>query len=299
MNTPQDPGENSKAELLLSESEELLMPLVKLLVSQGVGFPQLAARLKFVFMEAARREILIEGSKPTDASISIRSGVHRKDVRSWREDTSETTPRKEFSVTDQVYTKWLADAAYKDQDGKPKPIPMTGPTPSFEALVASITRDLHRRTVLDELQRLGLVRTSVRAAEGTTEGLDWVIPIADSLVPRENLAEMMRFFTENGRDHLSASVENLVAVQHGVPAPFVERSVFAKGLSSQSVDQLGQLARQLWQPAFQQMVDAANQRYSSDKETMWPGGEHRMRFGVYFFSEPEQCPLANENGSKK
>jgi hypothetical protein len=299
MNSQQDSGENSKANLLLNESEELLMPLVKLLVSQGVGFPQLAARLKLVFMEAARRELLMEGAKPTDASISIRSGVHRKDVRTWREDDTEATPRKEVSVTDQVYTKWLSDAAYKDQDGKPKPIRMTGPTPSFEALVATITRDLHRRTVLDELLRLGLVRTSGQPQEGSVDASDWVVPIADSLVPRENLAEMLRFFTENGRDHLSASVENIVAVQHGVPAPFVERSVFARGLSSESVDQLGHLARQLWQPAFQQMVDAANQRFSSDKQTLAPGSEHRMRFGVYFFSEPEQCPLAKENGSKK
>jgi Family of unknown function (DUF6502) len=274
----------SRADLLLNESEELLFPLVKLLVSQGVGYPQLAARLKRVFMEAARQELLAEGAKPADASVSVRSGVHRKDVRSWRESDEQAAPRKELSTADQVYTKWLTDAAYKDNEGKPKAIPVTGPAPSFDALVLSITKDFHRRTVLDELVRLGLAK-EIASSSADDEGLTWLQPIADALIPSNDLAEMLKFFSGNARDHMAASVQNIIAMRAGAPAPFIERSVFAQGLAAQSVDQLGALAKQLWQPAFQQMVDAANQRYQVDKDKLQPEDKHRMRFGVYFYSE--------------
>jgi Family of unknown function (DUF6502) len=284
MSTSNQTNLESKAGLLLNESEKLLFPLVRLLVSQGVGYAQLASRLKRVFMEAARQELLAEGSKPADASVSVRSGVHRKDVRSWRESDEQAAPRKELSTADQVYTKWLTDAAYKDGEGKPKAIPVTGPAPSFDALVLSITKDFHRRTVLDELVRLGLAK-EIASGSADDEGLTWLQPIADALVPSNDLAEMLKFFSGNARDHMAASVQNIIAMRAGSPAPFIERSVFAQGLAAQSVDQLGALAKQLWQPAFQQMVDAANQRYQVDKGTVQPEEKHRMRFGVYFYSE--------------
>ncbi len=282
--------------MLLNESEELLFPLVKLLVRQGVGYPQLAARLKLVFMEAARREQLAEGTKPTDASVSVRSGVHRKDVRAWRESDAKAAPRKELSTADQVYTKWLSDAAYKDSDGKPKAIPITGPAPSFDALVLGITKDFHRRTLLDELVRLGLAQ-EIASPMTPDEGSTWLQPIADGLVPSLDLANMLKFFSSNARDHMAASVENIMAAQSDIAPPFIERSVFAQGLGAQSVDQLGALAKQLWQPAFQQMVDAANQRYQVDKETTKPEGNHRMRFGVYFYSEPVKTPSNSDDKS--
>jgi hypothetical protein len=289
MSSSNQTNTESRAELLLNESEELLFPLVKLLVSQGVGYPQLAARLKRAFMEVARQELLSEGTKAADASISVRSGVHRKEVRAWRESDEQVAPRRELSTADQVYTKWLSDAAYKDSDGKPKAIAVTGPAPSFDALVLSITKDFHRRTVLDELVRLGLAK-EIPSPSAPLDGSTWLQPIADGLVPSLDLADMLKFFSSNARDHMAASVQNILATQHDQPPPFIERSVFAQGLAVQSVDQLGALAKQLWQPAFQQMVDAANQRYQIDKETVKPGEKHRMRFGVYFYSEPQATP---------
>jgi Family of unknown function (DUF6502) len=287
----------SRADLLLRESEALLSPLVKLLISQGVGYPQLALRLKQVFIEAAKAELLEEGTKPADAAISVRSGVHRKDVRVWREnlqdiqrgshDAATSKSRKELSVADQIYTKWLSDAAYKDAKGLPKPIPVVGPAPSFEALVATITKDFHRRTLLDELVRLGLVREQLNESGlPAEESAQWVVPIADSLVPKADLPELLHFFSANSHDHIAAGVDNVLAGIANTPPPFLERSVFAKGLSSQSVDQLSQLAKQLWQPAFQQMVDAANQRYAVDQNLDDSVGNQRMRFGIYFYSEP-------------
>ncbi len=272
----------SKSEMLLDEADEILYPLSQLLIRQGVGYPQIAARLKQVFMQAAQDDLERESAKSTDAAISVRSGVHRKDVRTWRDDAL-TTPtavkvKKELSLIDQIYTKWLTDAAYKNAHGKPVTLALQGTTPSFDSLVLSVTKDLHRRTVLDELLRLGLVKE-------TEDG--HVAPLADSLVPQGDFAEMLRHMAANSRDHLAAGVANISAQQRGEKSPFIERSVFASGLSALSTEQLGELAKQLWQPAFQQMVDAANQRHLVDKKQIKKADAQRMRFGVYFYAEPQ------------
>lgn len=287
MTKPIAPPSGSRTEVLLNESEALLAPLVKLLVSQGVGYPQLSNRLKQLFMVAARNELIDEKSKATDAAISMRSGVHRKDVRFWREDSPAERVRKELTLADQIYTKWLSDAAYRDSEGQPKKIPVNGPAPSFDSLATSITKDFHRRTVLDELIRLGLVRETVQINDANGTESDWVIPQADGLVPKADVTEMLRFFSQHAHDHMAASVSNIEAVQKGRTAPFLERSVFGTGLSEQSTEQLGNLARQLWKPAFQQMVDAANQLHSVDKNNVSPLEAQRMRFGIYYYCEPQ------------
>ncbi|MEZ5727152.1 MAG: hypothetical protein R3E48_03540 [Burkholderiaceae bacterium] len=201
--------------------------------------------------------------------------MHRKDVRSLREHgatgdparstasdagaPSATRPgaadalRRSLNLAEQVFTRWTTNAAYRRADGRPERLLLAGAAPSFEALVASITRDVSRRTVLDELVGLGLVR----------EIDGWVEPLADTMSPRQGLAEVARYFADHLHDHLAAGAANVDAVAHGRQAPFLEHSLYGGGLSPESIEYLAALARSLWQPVFTQMVDAARQRHGS------------------------------------
>lgn len=269
----------SRADLLLDETGKLLEPLVRLLIAQGVGFPQVSALLRNVFMQAAKAELQAQGHKITDAAISVRSGVHRKEVRHWSESQHSEqpagpAPARSVSLAEQVFTRWLTDAGYRGADGKPAALAHGGPAPSFESLASSVSKDFSRRTVLDELIRLGLVR----------EESDRIVPIAAAMVPKHSIAELARLLSAHVHDHLAAGAANIAAADRDQPAPFLEQSVYANGLSNLSVEQLSILARQLWQPAFQSMVDSARQRYAIDRER---GVSGRIRFGVYFYSEPD------------
>ncbi len=220
----------------------------------------------------------------TDAAISVRSGVHRKDVRVLSkpaaDNPSESAADKPraLSLAGQVYTVWTTDARYRNATGEPVALPLTGPAPSFDTLVRSVSTDFSRRTVLDELVRLGLVEE--------IEGM--VAPQAAAMVPSQAYAESLQFLTENVRDHLDAGMNNLRAVVDGEPAPFLEHSMYAEGISDASIEQLANLARQLWKPAFNQVVDAARQRFELDRQN---GHTGRVRYGVYVYSEPDQ-PVA-------
>jgi hypothetical protein len=57
-----------------------------------------------------------------------------------------------------VLTVWYSEASYLDGDGKPRPLPLEGPSMSVEALVRSVDRELDARQVLTYLVRSGAVR---------------------------------------------------------------------------------------------------------------------------------------------
>lgn len=258
----------------------MLEPLVQLMVSQGVTYTQLAQALKQTFMDAARKKLSAEGNKVTDAAISLRSGVHRKEVRA-SSAVANLTPaapslsKKAASLAEQVFTRWLTDASYRSSDGKPASLPLNGPAPSFDTLTRSITKDLSRRTILNELTRLGLV----------IEDGDQIVPLAESVVPRADLAAMISYYRAQLQDHLAAGAANIQAVSAGGTPPFLEQSLYANGLSPESIEHLAKMSRQIWKSAFDQLVSTANQRLSVDRSQNYPS---RIRFGVYFYSDGDE-----------
>lgn len=265
------------AEQLLSESMGMLTPLVRFMVSHGVTYPQLAQALKQPFIDAAKQALAGQKQRVTDAAVSLRSGVHRKEVRlrSAVESTASAAPatsRRARSLAEQVFTRWLNDAPYRTLDGSPAVLPMTGIEPSFDSLTRSVTKDFSRRTLLNELVRLGRVR----------EDGDRVVPISHSAAPGAAIGEMLVNYRSQLHDHLAAGAANIEAARAGQSPPFLEQSLYVNGVSAQSVEQLAQLGRQIWKNAFDQMVAGATQNMARDETASHSG---RLRFGVYFYSE--------------
>lgn len=266
----------------------MLEPLVKLWVAYGIPYPTLANELKQLFIDASRAELTGLGHRPTDAAISVRSGIHRKEVRA-RSTAASSGPaataghRKGVSYAEQVFTRWLTDAAYRDSGGRPANLPIAGPKPSFESLALSVTRDVSRRTLLDELARLGLVR----------QDGEQVVPLGDAVVPRADLAELINHYAAQLKDHMAAGAANIRAAQADDTPPFLEQSMYANGLSNESIEQLKAQARRIWAQAFEQMVNTAQQRLTVDRES---GHSSRLRFGVYFYSE--ESDAATREGSE-
>lgn len=287
-NPADQPGSADPAEELLARSVGMLRPLVDLLISQGVGYPSLSRALRTAFVDSAREQLAQESGSDavTDAAVSLRSGVHRKEVRALNEARQGAADNpaqngkqaeqqeRSLSVAEQVYTRWVTDATYHNSQSEPATLPVSGDAPSFESLVTSVTRDFSRRTVLDELVRLGMVAVQDNR----------VAPLAMAMVPQA-WDELTQYFADHLHDHMAAGAANLKAARGGDKTPFLEHSMYANGLSDLSIEQLSTLARDVWKPAFNQMVGAARQRYDLDSQENRQG---RLRFGVYLYSEPDQ-----------
>ncbi|MDD5174962.1 MAG: DUF6502 family protein [Sterolibacterium sp.] len=269
----------SRSDLALAASLRLLPPLVAMLLHEGVTYPHFAQALKQVFLEAAAKIIEEREGRPNDSNISMLSGVHRKDVREWRKAGKPRPPAKTLSVAMQVFTRWASDPAYRDEKGEPRLLVRGGASGSFEELAASVSNDVHPRTVLEELLRLGVVAADDAGGDGSSTRLRLC---AGAFVPKEGYAEMLQLFTDNVGDHLAAAARNL----EGSDAPLLEQSVYANGLRAESADALNALSRGLWAGVFQQMVRTATLLSQQDQGI--EGADERVRLGMYFYRESDK-----------
>lgn len=266
-----------------------MAPLVRALIAHGVTYPQFAQALKQVFLEAARAELAQHGKKPSDSALSLRSGVHRKDVRAFTERGAlKPSGNRTLSMASLVFAKWSRDAAYVGADGAPRSLPLRSRAAdevSFETLTWSISKDFHPRSILDELLRLNLA-----VVESETVRLK-----AEAFVPTEAFTDLAHYFGANLRDHAAASADNLLRAGGQQPPRFLERATFADGLTEASIEALDRLAHQIWADAAKRMYEAAAQRVEVDAAAPPERANRRMRFGIYFYSEP-MPPSAEGDG---
>lgn len=276
MDQPLDPANDAarRAGIALRAALTMLLPLVRWLLRHGVHYASFAPALKQVFVEAARQELSAAGAKITDSSISVLSGVHRRDIRESRETEAgrqgDEVKLKTPSVVSQAFTRWVTDPAYRGPDNRPVPLPKTGAAPSFDSLARQVSSDVHPRTLLAEMQRLDLLEV-----QGETVSLR-----VSAFLPHQGLEDDAAIFAAGVSDHIAAAVHNLA----GSGPRFLEQSMYGSGLTPQSIAALGDTARALWAVAFEQIVREATQRYENDQSQ--PDAQMRMRFGVYYYAEP-------------
>ncbi len=273
MSTPSAPQKDS----VLPEALAIAQPLVAWLIRSGVGYAEFAAALKPVFLAQAQQELAHENSKLSDSALSLRSGLHRKDVRALRESAalslaqvkSNGSQWSKPSPSNQAVTRWLSDNEYPDS------LPLNGAHPSFESLARATSKDVHPRSLRQEMTRLGVIRE--------TEGE--VHLVRSAFVPDAKHQEARQLMAGSVADHLQAGVHNL---SQQSPRKFLEQSVFADGLSEESMHKLNLLANDLWGHVLQQVVQAATPLCEQDAHTAHP---HRFRMGLFSYGEPEAKQL--------
>lgn len=264
----------------------VLAPLVRLLLASGLDYTRLVAELKPLFIEQARLELTRSGQADTNSAISLLSGVHRKDVREWREDRLGARIAQGVSISSQVFARWVQDPLYRDRRKRPKPLLRVGAVPSFESLARSVTQDVHPYTLLTELIRLGLVTIEER------KGKEYVVPNRDGFVPPRGSRELLELFAGNLSDHASAAVANLL----GSP-PHLEQSVFAERITRESAEDLGVLARKLWAQARSELIAEASRRYAADRDR--DDATYRARFGAYYWEQDCQSEQTAGNPARE
>ena len=268
------PPVSTQPTLMLDRVLHVLQPLVRLLVRNGVTYPVLAAALKRVFLDAARAELAERGMARTDSAVSLLCGVHRRDVRNLGRAEPAALPAP-LGLAAQVVARWMNDGAFQDDDGRPRALPRSGTAAGFDSLVASVSRDVRPRAVLDELLRLGVVH----------EGETGITLEGSGFAPRQGQEELSWLMAANLHDHAAAAAANLQG-----RANFLEQAVFVDEISAASAAQLQQVSVQAWQQAFQAVMGAAQQRFDADAPLPEAERAHRARFGVYFYSAKKDSP---------
>jgi hypothetical protein len=302
------PAASSPEEQALFEAlAQLLAPVARLAVARGLPYAATEELLKRAFVSAASDAHPGLAAHRKVSRIATTTGINRREVTRLTTEAGKgaaggdsargadapaagRTPRSPLaprSAANEISAHWRTHPAYRGADGQPLVLRRLGPAPSFEALAQEITRDVHSRSLLDELCRLGL---AVFDAASDTVALQ-----GDAFVPSGDRVRMLGFLGANVGDHLSAAVDNVLA--SGRP-PHLEQALFADGLSLESLEALRPLLREQWAQLRQRLVPALEERIAAD-ETL-PGLKARVRLGLYAYhdapaqagADPARAPVA-------
>ena len=266
------PGLGGPSNIVIQAIRGILRPLVRFMLSQGLTYTILIDLLKSIYVEVALKEFKLERKRQTDSRISLLTGVHRKDVKRLTDMLEvDTPPPENVTLGGQLVAKWIAQRPYINNQGHPIPLARSvkdGGEKSFEALVASVSKDIRSRAILDEWLRLGVVHIDHN---------DCVCLDIEAFIPKQGFTEKAYYFQHNLHDHIAASVHNMLEIG----PPYVERSVYYDTLTKASAAELVTLGEALGMQALQ----TVNRRalILEQKDAGHPDANQRINFGIYFY----------------
>ncbi len=267
------PGEHSEADAADAALREaiarILSPVAELSLAKGLRYAVVEEMLKRAFVQSARDQSSAKAVQRDISRVSAATGLTRREVtRITLDETTHAALRP--SPATQIFTKWMGNRRLHDAQGNPRPLKRQGRSPSFEALAQSVTRDVHPRTLLEELCRLGLAKVD--------EDNDMVMLVRDAFVPKRDKARLFSLLGNNVGDHLSAAVDNVIADS----PPHVEQAIFADELSEQSVAKVREMVNAEWKKLLADMVPKISAMIDEDAK-LERAADQRLRVGLYSY----------------
>lgn len=282
--TPALTGTGPEQPALRGALAGLMASVARLAVARGLPCAEVEAMLRLAFVQAAAQAHPGLPEHRKVSRISTTTGINRREVTRLVQAAQQAQPvPRARSVASEVYTHWRTQPPYRGADGEPLVLSRLGPAPSFETLAQAVTRDVHSRSLLDELCRLGLAAWD--------EAADTVRLSREAFVAHGDLARQLGFLGDNVGDHLRAAVANVI---DGDDTAHFEQALFADGLSAESIASVRPAVRAQWQALLQALVPALEARVEADAR-LQPAPRGRLRVGLYTYQEgaetaPEPAP---------
>ena len=260
----------------------LLVPIARLCLAHGITFATADEVLKRAFVQEANALQPGAAEHGKVSRISTATGINRREVtRLTKMEAPERTTKQ--PLASEILARWTTDHSYRNQNGEPRMLNRLGPAPSFEALAQTITRDVHPRSMLDELIRLELVSYD--------EKLDLVSLTRNDFVPKSDSRQMLNFLGDNVGDHLDAAIANVL---HDGKC-HLEQAVFADELSAESIEALRPLFIARWKALREEMVPAITTLTEADK-LAGRAQDQRVRIGLYTFTDTTTDSSTSQKG---
>lgn len=268
MSTPRTKG-------LPAATRRLLLPLVRVLLRNGMAAKSFHELVKHTYVQVARDEFGINGKKASISRIAILTGLTRKEVQVLIDMPLQGEDRYEgeYNRAARVITGWLRDQDFGDGNGHPVPLRMAGKRRSFSALVKRYSGDIPVRAMLDELVRVGAVK---RLKDGRI-GL-----VTRGYIPQKGMDQKLAILGQDTADLIATIDHNLYA---NPSKPRIQRKVMYDNVPLESAEAFQVVA----QARAQEMLEALD-RWLSHRDrdanpTVKGKGRVRVGLGVYHFEE--------------
>lgn len=256
-----------EAKYVAKSCRQLLRPLVRLALWFGLKYQEFDEVVREVFIEEAIAAWQKEhGKAPSASQVSVTTGINRKEIkRLGAEDSDSQIPARSLSSI--AFTKWINGALNRTIKQR-LAVQTTDKETSFESMIGEIGSDVHFRSVLSELTRLGLARE--------TDG--YVELCALDFTPTTDTEKLAGLLAENTGAHLSAAVSNMI--HKGLP--YLEQAVWATDFGRDDCIAVQNVARSTWHEVRGKLLAAMEEVNPATP----PPNPHRVRVGMYVHFEP-------------
>lgn len=256
---------------------QLLRPLFRLLLRQGMSFGAFEEVARRTFVDVAHNEFNIPGKKPSISRTSILSGLSRKEVQRLTATPllHDAEAPERHNRAARVISGWIRDPAFLDAKGQPRALKAQG-AHSFEALVKRYSGDVPARALRDELIRVGAIQPS---EDGGAE------LVVRAYVPKESTDDMLGFLGSDVAD-LIATIDHNIA--HGTHDPKYQRKVLYKNMPADVIPAFRKLSATQSQALLEKLdrwlADHAN---ANPHEEALPAEAPKVRvgLGIYYIED--------------
>jgi hypothetical protein len=259
---------------------QLLRPLFRLLLRNGMSFGAFEEIAKKTFVDVALHDFSIPGKKPSVSRASILSGLSRKEVQRLIAEPvlPDADALARHNRAARVITGWIRDPEFLNANRQPRTLEAQGPV-SFETLVKRHSGDMPTRAVLDELIRVGAVQ---RREDGRFDLL------VRAYVPQKGANEKMTILGTDVADLICNIDHNL---QHGTENPWFQRKVMYQTMPADVVPTFKKLSSAKAQALLEKLDCwlASQAKDTPEEPTLSPNAiapKVRIGLGIYYVEEP-------------
>lgn len=262
-------------ETLLGAFRQLLRPLIRILLRNGLTYGEYAETAKKVFVEVASKDLIASLEQPTSARLAILTGLTKNEVERITHDLSSslTPSTANLNRIGRVLAGWHQDPEFTGPYGLPLELAITSDSTSFQKLIQRYGSDIDTNEMLEELERIGAV---IVVAENRVRVL------TRSYIPAEADPAAMQFMGVALRDLAETLDYNL---NPNIEGGFFERRVWTPiGINPVDLPEFDNLVQKYGQQ-FLETLDNHLTAKETDAEAMTPSEKIRVGVGVYMFSD--------------
>jgi hypothetical protein len=191
---------------LLAAFRFLLVPLVRILLRNGISFNEISEVIKGAYARVAATDFAVPGRPMSYSRLSITTGIARRDFDRvlGEEDRLRRALESNAGRIANVLQGWHNDPEYMGPYGFPRDLAFTrevGGGPSFEDLVARYASDVQAQLMLEELMRVG--------AATIAEESGMIRVLKRTFIPEQMAPELIEVFARGVRRYVETVDHNL------------------------------------------------------------------------------------------
>lgn len=267
----------STKDTLLNSFRQLLRPLIRIVLRNGVSYDEFAETIKVVFVEVATRDLIKDSNKPCYSRLSLLTGLQAEEVQRVSRAIENRHPpsTQNLNRVGRILGAWHQDPLFTGPYGLPLELELNDGPNSFKELVRRYASDIAPDDMLQELKRIGVIIELAGGAVRVT---------SRSYIPEHSDAASIQFMGVALRDLAETLDANLTDQEGG----YFERRVWTPiGIDLRDSNAFSDLVNEKGMEFLETLDNWLSSR-ESDAERLSEKQKAKVGVGVYMFSDADR-----------